>query len=330
MAAWLRVVRGRGATRVAATRWRRATCFAVSLLTLLLLPAVGLTYHVFFDRRGLPDLEPFIRFTPPAIGEVYDTRGTVLIRLAREYRRVVSYDQVPPVLRHAILSAEDKHFFTHSGVDYRVLPRVLQKTAARSLAGWGTGDAGFRMLLGQGGSTLTQQLVRGYFLQHLTSREGTDVLIRGGLTPRLLATVLGVSATNKLLRKLEEVRLALWLEAAMRQHYGSQERAKREIFARYASFIYLGHGRYGFAAGSEYYFGKPLSSSGPEDAGMAALLAGIMKSPRDYAPVPGDPRPLRRRNQILALMARTTASGHHAALVDGADAFDPASASSQD
>ncbi len=130
------------------------------------------------------------------------------------------------------------------------------------------------------------------------------MLVRDGLTPRLLSTALGISATNKLLRKLEEVRLALWLEAEMRRHYGSQASAKREIFARYASFIYLGNGRYGFAAGSEYYFGKPLSSYEPEDAGKAALLAGIMKSPRDYAPVPGDPRPLRRRNQILALMAR--------------------------
>jgi penicillin-binding protein 1A len=250
----------------------------------------------------LPDIEPFIRFTPPAIGEVYDARGAVLIRLAREYRRVVSYDEVPPVLRHAILSAEDKNFFTHSGVDYRAWPRVLQKTAALSLAARGTGEAGLR--LGQGGSTLTQQLVRGYFLQSLTSREGAAVLVRGGVTPRLLSTVLGVSSTNKLLRKLEEVRLALWLEAEMRRHYGSPARAKREIFARYASFIYLGNGRYGFAAGSEYYFGKPLSSYGPEDAGQAAGLAGIMKSPRDYAPVPGDPRPLRRRNQILALMAR--------------------------
>jgi penicillin-binding protein 1A len=58
------------------------------------------------------------------------------------------------------------------------------------------------------------------------------------------------------------------------------------------------------AAASEYYFGRHLSSYTPEDAGQAALLAGITKSPRDYAPVPGDPRPLRRRNEILALMAR--------------------------
>ena len=269
-----------------------------------LLAAAGLVHHVYFDRSGLPDLEPFIRFEPPTIGEVYDARGKVLIELAREYRRVVSYDEVPLILRQAILAAEDKNFFSHSGVDYRALPRVVQKTAVRSLAAWWKGGAGFRLLFPQGGSTLTQQLVRGYFLQDRTSGENGDVLFRDALTSRLLSAALGVPATNKLLRKLEEVRLTLWLEEEMRRRYGSQEQAKREIFARYASFIYLGNGRYGFAAASEYYFGKPLSSYTPEDAGKAALLAGIGKSPRDYAPVPGDPRPLRRRNEILALMAR--------------------------
>jgi membrane carboxypeptidase/penicillin-binding protein len=171
-AAWLRVARGRLAARLTAACRRRAVRFAAAplALALLLLPAMGLAYHVFLDRSGLPDIEPFIRFKPPTIGEVYDARGTVLISLAREYRRVVSYDEVPPVLRHAILSAEDKNFFVHSGVDYRALPRVLQRTAARSLAAWGTDEAGFRLVLGHGGSTLTQQLVRGYFLQSLTSR----------------------------------------------------------------------------------------------------------------------------------------------------------------
>jgi penicillin-binding protein 1A len=113
-----------------------------------------------------------------------------------------------------------------------------------------------------------------------------------------------VPTTNKLARKLEEMRLALWLEEEMTRRFGSREQAKREIFARSASFNYLGNGRYGLAASSEYYFGKPLSSYTPEDAGTAALLAGITKAPRDYRPVPGDPRPLRRRNEILALMAR--------------------------
>jgi penicillin-binding protein 1A len=272
-------------------------------LGLLVLATWGLAHHIYFDRSGVPDLEPFIRFELSTIGKVYDARGTVLVEVAREYRQVVSYEEVPPVLRHAILAAEDKNFFAHSGVDYRALPRVLYRATMSSVGAWWSGD-GFRLHLPQGGSTLTQQLVRGYFLRDRWSSENGSTLFRDNLTWRLFSVVVGVSTTNKLFRKLEEMRLALWLEEAMTRRFGSRERAKREIFARSASFNYLGNGRYGFAAGSEYYFGKPLSSYTTEDAGKAALLAGITKAPRDYLPVPGDARPLRRRNEILALMAR--------------------------
>jgi penicillin-binding protein 1A len=283
---------------------RRAVCLAASSVVLpLLLLAVGIVHHTYFDRSGVPDLEPFIRFELSTTGRVYDAQGTVLVELAREYRRVVSYDEVPPVLRDAILAAEDKNFFSHSGVEYRALPRVIYKTMVHSLGAWWKGE-GFRLHFPDGGSTLTQQLVRGYFLRDRASGENDTALFHDTVTSRLLSAVLGVPTTNKLLRKLEEVRLALWLEEEMQRRYGSQEEAKREIFARSASFNYLGNGRYGFAAGSEYYFGKPLSSYTPEDAGKAALLAGITKSPRDYVPVPGNRKPLRRRNEILALMAR--------------------------
>src|SRR6267142_5055283 len=286
--------------------WPRHAVWLTVLLTTLLLFVLatwGLAHHLYFDRSGVPDLEPFIRFELSTTGKVYDARGTVLVELAREYRQVVSYEEVPPVLRHAILAAEDKNFFSHSGVDYRALPRVLYKTAMSSVGAWWNGD-GFRLHLPQGGSTLTQQLVRGYFLRERWSRENGAALFRDNRVSRLVALVVGVPTMNKLSRKLEEVRLALWLEEAMTRRFGSRERAKREIFARSASFNYLGNGRYGFAAGSEYYFGKPLSSYTMEDAGKAALLAGITKAPRDYLPVPGNARPLRRRNEILALMAR--------------------------
>jgi len=277
------------------------------LAVLVILPlalALGVAHRVYFDRSGAPDLEAFIRFDPPAIGEVADSRGKVLIELAREYRRVVSYDEVPVILRQAILAAEDKNFFSHGGVDYSSLPRIVEKAALHSVTAWWKGASGPWVRFPQGGSTLTQQLVRGYFLQDLTRRENGGVLIETGFVPRFAAFFLGVSPTNKLCRKIEEARLAFWIEHEMRRHYGSKDRAKREIFARYASFIYMGHSRYGFGAASEYYFGKSLSTYTAKDAGKAALLAGIPKSPRDYAPVVGDPRPLRRRNLILASMTR--------------------------
>ena len=294
------------AARVAPVRrpgWLRGLRLGVAPAVLGLLLAAALAHHVYFDRRGLPDLEPFLRFEPPAIGEIYDDRGLVLIQMAREYRRVVPYEGVPAVLRDAILAAEDRNFFSHSGVEYGALPRVFEKTAAHTLALlWRSAE--LRPIFPQGGSTLTQQLVRTYFLQDLTLRENNDLLIDDGLTARALATILGVRATNKLVRKTEEIRLSLWLEEEMRRRYGSRDRAKREIFARYASFIYLGNGRYGFAAASEYYFGRPLSDLARDDAGEAALLAGIGKSPGDYAPTAGPLRPLARRDAILSLMAR--------------------------
>ena len=281
----------------------RAVRLLAPPLALLAILAAWPLHYVYFNRSGLPGLDSFLRFEPPGIGEISDGRGKVLIQLAREYRRVVTYDEVPLILRQAILAAEDRNFFSHSGVEYRSLPRVVQKSAQHSLAAWWSGEE-LRPRFPQGGSTITQQLVRCYFLHDLTVRENGDALIGAGLTSRVLSAGLGVRPMNKLLRKMEEVRLTLWLEEEMRRRYGSREQAKREIFARYASFIYLGNGRYGFAAASEYYFGKALWSYTPQDAGKAALLAGISKSPREYAPRSGDPRPLRRRNAILALMAR--------------------------
>ena len=282
---------------------RRITIFVAAPLALLfLLLSAAFIHHVYFDRSRLPDLEAFLRFEPPTIGEVYDARGKVLIELAHEYRRVVSYDEVPVILREAVLAAEDKNFFSHSGVDYSALPRVIQKTAVRSLAAWWRGG-GFRRFRRAARRSRSSSSAPTSSESGRASRPATPSSTTA-CRQRMLAAALGVPATNKLLRKLEEVRLSLWLEEEMRRRYGTKERAKREIFARSASFHYVGNGRYGLAAGSEYYFGKPLSSYTSEDAGQAALLAGIGKSPRDYAPSPGNPRSLRRRNEILALMAR--------------------------
>jgi penicillin-binding protein 1A len=174
----------------------------VLALLLLVVVAGGLAHHLYFDRSALPDIEPFIRFELSTIGKIYDARGTVLVELAREYRRVVSYDEVPSILRDAILAAEDKNFFKHSGVEYRTLPRVIYKAATSSLRGWWSRD-GFRLRFPQGGSTLTQQLVRGYFLRDRWSRENGAALFRDNRVARLVSLVVGVPTTNKLARKLE-------------------------------------------------------------------------------------------------------------------------------
>ena len=114
---------------------RRTVCVSVSaLVLLLLLPAVGLVQHIYFNRSGLPDLDAFIRFELPTIGQVSDINGKVRVELAREYRRVVPNDEVPPVLRDAILAAEDKNFFSHSGVEYGALLRVGYKTVVHLVA----------------------------------------------------------------------------------------------------------------------------------------------------------------------------------------------------
>lgn len=272
-----------------------------------MVPATLLWHHVYFDRSELPDLGALLRFEAPTIGTVRDANGQVLIELAHEYRRVVTYEQVPPILRQAVLAAEDKRFFEHSGVDYGSLPRVVEKSARRTWREWRRGN-GLRLRMPQGGSTITQQLVRVYFLRELTSRPDDAAVFHSGVgLPRLVSLVLGPHAANKLMRKVEEVRISLWLEEELERIYGSKEKAKQEIFARYASFIYLGDGRYGYEAAAEHYLGKSLAALAPDDAANAAMLASIGKAPESYAPQPAksNDRLLGRRNQILGLMAKS-------------------------
>jgi penicillin-binding protein 1A len=275
---------------------------------LLLLLAAAEFHHVYVDRHNLPDLGPLTRFEFPTIGRVYDTGGRPLIELAREYREIARYEDIPPIVRDAILAAEDKRFFSHNGIDYSSVFRGLGKVrggmlAGRLIRGGRHDEIDGAALFPQGGSTITQQLVRGNFLRRVTAQENSYQLRSTGFVARMLSLVIGARSVNMLARKREEIRLSLWLEQEMRERFGSKRRAKEEILARYASFVYMGNGQYGFARAAEYYFGRRLMTFTPDDADKAALLAGIAKSPRDYAPSAKDTAAvLRRRNQTLTLM----------------------------
>jgi len=296
--------------RFATLRWKMGIvsiliCTAVITAAMV---AVGF-HHLYFDRTNLPDIGPFARFEFPAIGCVYDANNQPLMEMAREYRRNIKYDDIPPIVRAAILAAEDKNFFSHNGVDYSTIPRVLSKVRIGALVSHLTRSAGQAEMnsggiFPQGGSTITQQIVRGHFLQKLTAQENSKPLLHGALPLRGLSSVIGPRSVNKLFRKLEEMRLSLWVEEEMRNRFGSKRRAKEEILARYASFVYTGNGQYGIARAAEYYLGRPIDTFTVEDADKAALLAGIAKSPRIYAPsAKKTKRIFHRRNQILALMA---------------------------
>jgi len=296
-------------------RWRRGLVRLLIFTTVFIaaLTALGL-YRIYFDRTNLPAIEPLTRFEFATIGHIYDVNGQPLMEMAREYRWNIGYQDIPPIVRDAILAAEDKNFFTHSGVDYSVIPRVLSKIRFRTLAARlatlsREDEVKSEAIFPHGGSTITQQLVRCFFLkdltifQNMTTRENSDQLLHGSLLPRLLSYPIGSHSINMLVRKLEEIRLSLWVEEKMEDRFVSKRRAKEEILARYASLIYMGNSQYGFAAAAQYYFSRPLTTFTADDADKAALLASIAKSPSNYAPdAKNTEKILRRRNQILALM----------------------------
>lgn len=182
----------------------------------------------------------------------------------REKRRIIEYKDLPSHLVLAITVTEDRSFFDHSGVSIRGILRAFFRNY----------EAGE---VREGGSTITQQLVKGFFL-----------------TPE-----------RTLKRKLAEAYMAIILE---------QKLTKKQIMAMYCNQIYLGQrGGFsinGFGEAARAYFGKDINQLEPHES---ALLAGIIRSPNYYSlrsykdsnavPDPHEQRALERRNLVLDLMA---------------------------
>ena len=227
-------------------RLRIAATIIVSIAGLLGLAFLATYYYL---KPTLPDVAVLrdVRLQVPL--RVFSRDGRLLAQIGEQRRVPVTWDQIPPVVVQAVLAAEDDRFFQHPGVDWQGIVRAMIVAATT-------------MELSQGGSTLTQQLVR---------------------------TTL-ITKEKQLRRKLREVFLALSLE---------NELSKQEIFTLFVNTQFLGQRSYGFAAASETYFGKTL---GDVDASEAALLAGILQAPSRQNPVASVEQATERRSYVLRRM----------------------------
>jgi penicillin-binding protein 1A len=164
---------------------------------------------------------------------IYDsTGGQMAVLYADEDREEVPLSSVPKLLQRSVIGIEDRAFYHHAGINARSIFRAVFSNIE-------AGD------IEQGGSTITQQLVKNSLL-------GTEQTIQ---------------------RKIKEAALALRLEKQM---------SKKEILERYLNTVYLGHGAYGVQAGAETYFNEPVDRIGwPE----AALLTSLIRNPVGYDPV---------------------------------------------
>ncbi len=186
-----------------------------------------------------------VRLEPILIGGIYPGKN--------EDRVLVKLDEVPQHLVDALIAVEDRRFYSHHGIDPKGIARAFFATASGTV---------------QGGSTLTQQLAKNFFL-----------------TPE-----------RTLRRKLTEMLMALLIEF----HY-----SKDEILEAYINEVYLGQDGnraiHGFGLASSHFFDKPLTYL---DLADAALLTGMLKGPSFYNPRRQPHRSLERRNLVLSIMAR--------------------------
>jgi penicillin-binding protein 1B len=172
-------------------------------------------------------------------------------------QETLTYQDIPPVLVQAIVAIEDRRFFKHNGVDIRGI--------GRAFINWTTSGS---LKFGQGGSTITQQLVKNTYL-----------------TPE-----------KTLRRKFNEVLIAVALE---------QRLSKQDIFALYCNEVYLGHrngvGVRGVAQAARVFFGKEMIDISLAEA---ATIAGMIQSPARYAPDRHPEAARLRRDKVIMAMAR--------------------------
>ena len=241
---------GRNMSKHTRRRLLRALIVLLGLGGVVTIGAVaGVVGAYYYAAPALPAAET-IREIPLEVPLRIFSRDGYLISEIGERRRIpISYEDVPQHVVDAFVAAEDRRFFVHHGIDYRgVLRAIMQLVLTGEISG--------------GGSTLTQQLARSYFL----SLEQTFV------------------------RKLREAFLAYQIE---------QEFSKQQIMAFFLNKMFFGQRAYGVAAASQVYFNKNLRDISIAEA---ATLAGVLPAPSDYNPVASVVEAGKRRAYVLGRM----------------------------
>ncbi|HBL1217488.1 TPA: PBP1A family penicillin-binding protein [Enterococcus faecium] len=219
----------------------------LSFFCILFLAGVGLFWYYAKDAPELTDK----KLDATVSSKLYTQDGELFEDLGAEKREKISANELPKTLEDAIVSVEDRRFYKHIGVDpIRIIGSALSNFTSGGL---------------QGGSTLTQQLIKLSFFS--TSAED-----------------------QTLKRKAQEAWMAVRLE---------QKKSKQEILTYYVNKVYMSNGLYGMETASEMYFGKKLSElSLPQ----AALLAGMPQAPSAYDPYVYPDQAKKRRDTVLYTM----------------------------
>jgi penicillin-binding protein 1A len=200
-------------------------------------------------RKDLPPVDQLAAYRPAVATQVYASGGELVGEFFLEKRYLVPLDRIPLVVRQAFISAEDSNFYRHRGVDIASIARAFVNNL-------------FAGEVVQGGSTITQQVVKSLLLTPERSYE----------------------------RKIKEVLLSLRLEGQF---------SKDEILYLYLNQIYLGAGAYGVAAAAQVYFNKNIEDvTLPE----AALLAGLPQAPSRTSPIHHEKRARARELYVLSRM----------------------------
>lgn len=211
----------------------------------LLVGIIGL-YIKFSVIPTLPDVNSLKSIQLQTPMSIYSRDGLLIAKFGEKKRIPSLYDDIPTGQINAFLAAEDKDFFQHSGVDFIGLTRAVGQLLL-------TGEKK------QGGSTITMQVARNFFL----TRKKTYS------------------------RKIREILLSFIIE---------QQLSKQEILTLYLNKIYLGHRSYGIAAAAEVYYDSTLSEL---SLAQQAMIAGLPKAPSAFNPITNPERALTRRNYVL-------------------------------